>query len=59
MLNVSGGTEYYFSFTGIPYATPPVSNRRFEEAEPVLGWHGDLDATRPKRPCPRYVQFIS
>ena len=43
------------SFTGIPYATPPVSNRRFAEAEPVLGWPGELDATRSKAACPRYV----
>ena len=41
------------SFTGIPYATPPVSSRRFAEAEPVLGWPGELDATRTKAACPR------
>ena len=41
------------SFTGIPYATPPVSNRRLSEAEPVLGWPGELDATRTKAACPR------
>ena len=45
------------SFTGIPYATPPVSNRRFAEAEPVLGWPGELDATRSKAACPRYVTW--
>merc|ERR1719232_676264 len=49
----SSAGEYFFSFTGIPYATPPVANRRFQEAEPFLGWHGDLDATRTKPPCPR------
>ena len=45
--------EYYYSFTGIPYATPPVSNMRFQEVEPRLGWHGDLDATQNKNACPR------
>jgi len=45
--------EYFFSFSGIPYATPPMGSRRLQEAEPVYSWHGDLDATRPKLGCPR------
>ena len=38
--------EYFFSFSGIPYATPPMGSRRLQETEPVYSWHGDLDATR-------------
>ena len=45
--------DYFISFTGIPYASPPANNRRFQEAEPVRRWHGELDATRKKMPCPR------
>ena len=45
--------DYFFSFTGIPYASPPANNRRFQEAEPMRRWHGELDATRRKGPCPR------
>lgn len=45
--------DYFFSFTGIPYASPPANNRRFQEAEPLRRWHGQLDATRYKAPCPR------
>ena len=45
--------DYFISFTGIPYASPPANNRRFQEAEPVRRWHGELDATRKKTPCPR------
>ena len=53
ILNLLG--EYFYSFTGVPYATPPISNMRFQEAEPRLGWHGDLDATQTKNACPRFI----
>ena len=45
--------DYYISFTGVPYASNPANNRRFQEAEPMRRWHGDYDATRRKGPCPR------
>ena len=45
--------DYYISFTGVPYASNPANNRRFQEAEPLRRWHGDYDATRRKGPCPR------
>ena len=45
--------DYYISFTGVPYASNPANNRRFQEAEPMRRWHGDYDATRKKGPCPR------
>jgi carboxylesterase type B len=33
-------------FRGIPYASAPVRERRWQEMEPVTEWHGDLIATR-------------
>ena len=34
------------SFQGIPYAKPPVGERRFRAPEPHGSWSGTLDATR-------------
>ncbi|XP_072161936.1 esterase E4-like isoform X2 [Bemisia tabaci] len=34
-----------YSFTGIPYAKPPVGKLRFKVAEPVEPWQGPLNAT--------------
>jgi len=46
------GTRFS-SFTRIPYASPPVGDRRFKKpSEPPL-WHGTLDAGRP---CPKPLQ---
>ena len=33
-------------FRGVPYAAPPVNDRRFVPAAPVVGWSGIRDATR-------------
>ena len=33
-------------FRGIPYGTPPVGERRWKDAEPILTWNRELDATR-------------
>lgn len=34
-------------FLSIPYAAPPVGDRRFQEAQPVVPWDGIRDATEP------------
>lgn len=39
----SRGIRY---FRGIPYAQPPVGERRFRPPEPLKPWTGDRDATR-------------
>ncbi|XP_049802599.1 cholinesterase 1-like isoform X1 [Schistocerca nitens] len=41
----------YVSFSGIPYAEPPVGPRRFKEAEPKRPWDGVLDALEEGSPC--------
>ena len=38
------------TFLGIPYAAPPVGERRFKAPRPVEPWGGVRDATRPG-PC--------
>ncbi|CAH1407428.1 unnamed protein product [Nezara viridula] len=41
----------FFSFTRIPYAKPPVGERRFMISEIADNWSGILDATLPIPPC--------
>jgi para-nitrobenzyl esterase len=35
------------AFLGVPYAAPPVGERRWAPPAPVPGWEGARDATRP------------
>ncbi|CAH1407431.1 unnamed protein product [Nezara viridula] len=46
----------FFSFTSIPYAKPPVGERRFMISEKADNWTGILDATQP---IPKCFQIIS
>ncbi len=39
------------SFLGIPYAVPPIGERRWRPPLPAPGWAGVRDATRPGAPC--------
>ncbi|XP_050035422.2 acetylcholinesterase-like [Dermacentor andersoni] len=39
------------TFLGIPYALPPVGNRRFRKPVPLTTWDGIYDATVPKQSC--------
>lgn len=39
------------AFLGIPYAEPPVGERRWRAPEPHAGWDGVLEATRPPPAC--------
>ncbi|XP_049800950.1 esterase E4-like [Schistocerca nitens] len=41
-----------FSFRGVPYARPPVGERRFKPPEPVDPWEGVMDATEDGARCP-------
>lgn len=38
-------------FAGIPYAAPPLGPLRWQPPQPVPGWQGVRDATRPGPPC--------
>lgn len=41
----------YYGFRGIPYATPPVGELRFELPQPAQRWDGILDATVDNKSC--------
>uniref|UniRef100_A0A2S2Q259 Carboxylic ester hydrolase n=1 Tax=Sipha flava TaxID=143950 RepID=A0A2S2Q259_9HEMI len=45
----------FYSFEGIPYATPPVGELRFKEAQPVKPWSGVWNASSPGSKCIQYV----
>lgn len=41
------------AFRGIPYAAPPVGDRRFRPPQPVQPWRGTLTADDDTRVCPQ------
>nr|AHJ81337.1 carboxylesterase [Locusta migratoria] len=43
----------FSAFRGIPYAKPPVAERRFKPPSPVEPWNGILDATVDGPWCPQ------
>ena len=45
------GGKIIYSFTGIPFAQPPVGNLRFKRSNPVQPWSGTLFATDGSKPC--------
>ncbi|XP_065202733.1 esterase E4-like [Planococcus citri] len=47
------GAEFY-SFFGVPYGQPPVSNFRFEDPVKVKPWKTTYDATREKPGCTQF-----
>ncbi|XP_014275638.1 juvenile hormone esterase [Halyomorpha halys] len=47
----------YFSFTRIPYAKPPLGERRFMISEKADKWTGILDATQPTPTCYQKNQY--
>lgn len=42
------------AFLGIPYAFPPVGEKRFSEPCPLHHWEGILNATTKPKPCMQY-----
>jgi para-nitrobenzyl esterase len=44
-------------FKGIPFALPPVGERRFSPPEPASPWAGVLDATRYRSACPQLARY--
>ena len=44
-------------FRGIPFALPPLGDRRFAPPVPQSPWRGVLDATHHRSPCPQVVRY--
>ncbi|XP_014215320.1 venom carboxylesterase-6-like [Copidosoma floridanum] len=51
---VSFGGRRYEAYEGIPYALPPIGERRFQPPELVRKWMGNLTATKSPSPCIQY-----
>ena len=44
------------TFLGVPYAAPPVGDRRFQPPQPAAAWSGERDATRPGPSAPHRIR---
>lgn len=47
------------AFSGIPFAAPPVGDRRWRPPEPPAPWQGIRDATKPGSRCAQPGQSLS
>ncbi|XP_031345688.1 venom carboxylesterase-6-like [Photinus pyralis] len=50
--------QTFLAFQSIPYAEPPVGNRRFQPPVPGKSWRGVFDATKPHAACPQVSIFL-
>ena len=48
---VSARNDDIVAFKGIPYAAPPVGDRRWRPPEPIVGWEGVRDASESGAIC--------
>jgi para-nitrobenzyl esterase len=48
-----------YAWLGIPYAEPPVGERRWKVAEPHGGWQGVFDASKNIEPCPQFASNLT
>ncbi|CAG9838419.1 unnamed protein product [Diabrotica balteata] len=44
--------DKFYSFSGVPYAKPPIGELRFKAPEPVESWEGVKDCTKEGWECP-------
>lgn len=44
------------AFLGIPFAEPPVNDKRFQKPKPLDHWDGILDATKKPSPCMQHSE---
>ncbi|XP_006830780.1 PREDICTED: thyroglobulin [Chrysochloris asiatica] len=49
-IQVGTAWKQVYQFLGVPYAAPPLAERRFQAPEP-LNWTGSWDATKPRASC--------
>src|SRR4051794_18490342 len=47
------------AYLGIPYAAPPLGDRRWAPPAPVEPWSGELDAVAPGPPAPQPTRPIT
>lgn len=57
LTTVWNGIEYS-SFKGIPYASPPIGNRRFRPPVPPQPWNETLDAIEEANECPQEMSNV-
>lgn len=50
---ILGPVEQYL---GIPYALPPIGERRFQPPEPPMSWPGIRNATQFAPVCPQFLE---
>jgi len=46
--------QYYYAFKGVPYAKPPIKERRFQDPVEPFYWEETLDATEDGKLCPQF-----
>lgn len=49
----------FITFSGIPYAEPPVGNLRFKDPQPPKNWEGVRDATKEGSVAPQFGSPVS
>ena len=52
VLETSGLFHEFYSFRGIPYASPPIGDLRFRNPKAFEPWEGVRDAERHGNHCP-------
>jgi para-nitrobenzyl esterase len=55
---VVGGKQDIHVYKGIPYATPPVAERRWKPPQPVSAWQGVRDCFEFGAACPQQVPAL-